>query len=65
VARHPSPSLTAVPRPMVELGALGARVPAERISAGFTSGSRAPHHEMPVTRLVIPASRACGRASRR
>ncbi len=65
MARHLSSPPTAVHQRTVELRALGARVPAERNSAGFTSGSRAPRHEMPATRLVIRTSRGCGHASRR
>jgi LacI family transcriptional regulator len=62
VARHVSPALTTVHQPMFELGALGARVLADRIASGMISGNRAPLHEVLPTRLVIRSSCGCGLA---
>jgi LacI family transcriptional regulator len=62
VARHVSPPLTTVHQPMHELGALGARVLADRIAGEGMSGDRAPLHEVLATRLVIRASCGCGQA---
>lgn len=62
VARHVSPPLTTVHQPMHELGALGARMLADRIAGGSMSGHREPLHEVLATWLVIRASCGCGQA---